>query len=593
MLKQALDKQSIVGGYPTQCKPRLIRSVSIGVVVALLLAACASPDDRTVSAADSSPAPARTAAQEAQLSALLQQAIQADRMGDFEGALPLYQQALELSDDPGVAERVTRIAAETGRWSVAADAANRWRSLAPSSVPAQQMMIVSLMRLGQTDAAIDELAKQVTQTEPTTMSWPMALGLLQVPSAEQNDPMASREDSMVWLNQLLAQAGHSSDSAFAHYQRSRLAWQQGDSDAAYSFARAANTAEPNYVNAMWAAGLAVQQEELEQAQALYAQARSMAESPNSAPAVQAALAEAEVLGQLGRLGQSVALLETLPDSLDTVYARALMELERDRVEAASEHWQTLVGMAEQTEAAQRDRAHWLVAILAEVIGQETDAIDWYGRVEGDNRDTARLRQAGLLALNGRLDEARQLLAALREDGDPQLTEQTYLVESQLLLEQDQPDAALDLLIEAVSNQPSSLDLLYGRAMAAVQNGQLDLAEQDLRVIIQRDSQNAIALNALGYTLADRTDRQGEALRLIERALVLEPDNPAIQDSMGWVLFRLGQSEQALPYLERAADGDFHPEIVSHLIEVLWSLGREQEVQAWLAKAEPAFYDDPV
>ena len=145
----------------------------------------------------------------------------------------------------------------------------------------------------------------------------------------------------------------------------------------------------------------------------------------------------------------------------------------------------------------------------------------------------------------------------------------------------------------MSEQPASTALLYGRAMAAVQVDQIDLAEQDLRAIIQRDNQNAIALNALGYTLSDRTDRQQEAYRLIERALALEPENPAILDSMGWVLFKLGQPEQALGYLQRAAEGDFHPEIVSHLIEVLWALGREEEARQWLERAEPEFFDDAV
>ena len=130
-------------------------------------------------------------------------------------------------------------------------------------------------------------------------------------------------------------------------------------------------------------------------------------------------------------------------------------------------------------------------------------------------------------------------------------------------------------------------------MTAVRTDRIDLAEQDLRTLIQRDPDNALALNALGYTLSDRTDRQREAYRLIERALALDPDNPAILDSMGWVLYKLERPEQALPYLERAVDGDFNPEIVAHLVDVLWTLERFEEARDWIERGESAFPDDAV
>jgi Flp pilus assembly protein TadD len=99
-------------------------------------------------------------------------------------------------------------------------------------------------------------------------------------------------------------------------------------------------------------------------------------------------------------------------------------------------------------------------------------------------------------------------------------------------------------------------------MAAVNEDQLALAEQDLRTIIQGDPENAVALNALGYTLSDTTDRQREALRLIETALALEPENPAILDSMGWVLYKLGRAEEGLPYL-RTDQGQLLSEMQLH------------------------------
>ena len=73
-------------------------------------------------------------------------------------------------------------------------------------------------------------------------------------------------------------------------------------------------------------------------------------------------------------------------------------------------------------------------------------------------------------------------------------------------------------------------------------------ERDLRRLLDEDPDHAEALNALGYTLADRNERLDEAFALVSRALKLRPDSPAVLDSMGWVLYRQGDLEQAAVYL---------------------------------------------
>lgn len=90
--------------------------------------------------------------------------------------------------------------------------------------------------------------------------------------------------------------------------------------------------------------------------------------------------------------------------------------------------------------------------------------------------------------------------------------------------------------------------------------------------------NAQALNALGYTLADRTDRYQEALGYIEQALALLPDDAAVLDSMGWVQFRLGDFTKALEFLRRAYQLNPDPEIAAHLSEVLWAAGQRDEAK---------------
>ena len=101
------------------------------------------------------------------------------------------------------------------------------------------------------------------------------------------------------------------------------------------------------------------------------------------------------------------------------------------------------------------------------------------------------------------------------------------------------------------------------------------------------------MNALGYTLADLTDRLEEAEQLIRAALDLQPEEASILDSMGWVAYRQGRHEEALAYLEQAWIRDNNPEIAAHLGEVLWVLGREEDAKsAWRLGLERG-PDDPV
>ena len=134
---------------------------------------------------------------------------------------------------------------------------------------------------------------------------------------------------------------------------------------------------------------------------------------------------------------------------------------------------------------------------------------------------------------------------------------------------------------ALAELPDNADLLYARALVAEKLNRIDTAEQDLRRILKKDPKNANALNALGYTLADRNIRLKEAREFIEKALKLAPDDPFILDSMGWVNYRMGSLNEGLEYLKRAYSQRPDPEIAAHLGEVLWVQGKKGEAeQLW-------------
>jgi tetratricopeptide (TPR) repeat protein len=167
---------------------------------------------------------------------------------------------------------------------------------------------------------------------------------------------------------------------------------------------------------------------------------------------------------------------------------------------------------------------------------------------------------------------------------PQLREQLYAIEAEKLVNAQHLGEAMQLLNRALEEFPESSSLLYTRSMLGEREGDLKMAEDDLLSIIAREPNNATALNALGYILANRTDRYVEAEELIARALSLNPDEPAILDSMGWVKYRLKDYQAALDYLERAYSAFPDPEVAAHLGEVLWALGESEQATDLLNRA---------
>jgi len=177
-----------------------------------------------------------------------------------------------------------------------------------------------------------------------------------------------------------------------------------------------------------------------------------------------------------------------------------------------------------------------------------------------------------------LDRQRQL--------HPDQAERLFALEAELLMAAQYNELAMALLDSALTTLPDSIALRYTRSLLGERQDDLVLMESDLRAIIDQDPDNATALNALGYTLANRTTRFEEAFELITRALELSPEEPAILDSMGWVRFRMGDYAIALHYLQRAYALFPDPEVAAHLGEVLWAMDRRQEaITVWREAAE--------
>lgn len=266
------------------------------------------------------------------------------------------------------------------------------------------------------------------------------------------------------------------------------------------------------------------------------------------------------------------LLRNQPKEPDVLFAVGILSLQLDDISAARSHFTRLFETGERG-----GDASFYLGQVEERAENRDAAIGWYEKVTGGNASDAQVRIAVLRAKGGDVRRAREMLQQLR-DQSPDDAVTLFLVEAEILDQVGRPDEALAVYDEAVQSFPGDPDLLYSRALFSVKLDRIDRAEADLRQILIGNPDHADALNALGYTLADRTDRYQEAARLIERAYQLKPEEPAVLDSMGWISYRLGDHEAAVDYLRRALAAMSDGEIAAHLGEVLWAMGRHDE--AW-------------
>jgi len=222
-----------------------------------------------------------------------------------------------------------------------------------------------------------------------------------------------------------------------------------------------------------------------------------------------------------------------------------------------------------------------LAEIAEETRRYDEAIARYREVtEGDRAWLAKLRIAAIMGKQGKVEAARQFLGTLESDDHDQEV-QLKQAEAQLLQDARDYQGAYAVLTAALSGDPDSTELLYDVAMVAEKLNRLDEVESRLKRVIELKPDNAQALNALGYTLVDRTQRAVEGLQLIEKAHALAPADPFILDSMGWAHFRLGHLDESEKFLRRALAERPDPEIAAHLGEVLWAKGeRDRAQEVW-------------
>jgi tetratricopeptide (TPR) repeat protein len=287
--------------------------------------------------------------------------------------------------------------------------------------------------------------------------------------------------------------------------------------------------------------------------------------------VEVGLTYARMLTEARKLDEALEQFSMLadadPKNAEINYYAGVLSLQLKKFDQAQHYLEAVLQQGSRVL-----EANFYLGQLAELKRDFETAITRYSIVRhGEFYFNAQVRIVAILSEQNRYDRALEQLHSIRTNSDKQKL-QLNLLEGDILREAGRFPDAKDFYTKLLDDEPDETSIRYARALVAEKLGELDLVESDLQAILLKEPQNAQVLNALGYTLADRTNRFDEALHYIQSAMELEPNDAAVVDSIGWVQYRMGNYKNAIMHLRRANELAKDPEIAAHLGEVLWVSG---------------------
>ena len=481
----------------------------------------------------------------------------AGQRGSYQVAAQAYLEMAKTTRDPRIARRATEVALY-GRYNdIAVEAAKLWVATEKDSGAARQTLAALFVNSNDLKSAKpllqqmlandgDTISQSLTQLYPLLAKHPDKNAILALVK-ELTQPYRERPEAHLAVAEA-ALAANKYDAALTETReamRIRPDWETGALFQAQLLNRESRAQALNYLKTFLDANPKAHEVRLGYARQLINDKKF----PEARVEFQRLLDDNP---QNGDIAVTLALLSVQMNDLDLaeIQLKRVLEMDYKDPDAVRFH----LGQVNEERKRYDEAAKWFLSVE-----------------EGEQYVLANARYALMLAKQGKLAEARAHLQNLAPQNEAQRV-QILQSEAQLMREAKDYKASFDILSKALDVQPDQPELLYDVALAAEKIDRLDIVEINLRRLIALKPDHAQAYNALGYTLADRTDRLAEARDYIEKALKLSPEDPFILDSMGWVEFRLGHVAQGLQYLERAFQQRPDPEIAAHLGEVLWAKG---------------------
>ncbi|MFQ5659222.1 MAG: tetratricopeptide repeat protein [Gammaproteobacteria bacterium] len=487
----------------------------------------------------------------------------AGQRGRLDISMENYLDLARMTRDPKIVERATRIAVYIRNIEAATEAARLWIKLDPWNPDAHRVLAVMALRQGDIDETLEHL-RYILEASHGDLSQKLMM-VVNLLGREKN-----KELVMTVMQQLLA--GHEDDPE-AMFAFASIAARMGEPDRALTLLERVLEMAPDNDNATMSYISILQKQGRINDALKWLEDELPKRDSND---FNLRMAYARLLTDTKRYDDARRQFEILavsaPNNEDVLYALGLLYLQSNRLDEAETYFKRLSELNNRS-----SNVKYYLGRIAEERKDYKQARIWYqGVQDGENYFDARLRIGLLNARNGDINSAREYLKTIKTNGPK---EETVLVqtEAEILIDKKRYVDAMAVFDEALEGK-YNVDLLYSRAMLAEKMGRIDILEQDLRSILAKEPDNDQALNALGYTLADRTDRYQEAYDLIRKALLLKPSDFYVLDSMGWVLYRLGRHDEAIEYLRKAMKLSQDPEIAAHLGEVLWAKGDEKTAQ---------------
>jgi len=488
----------------------------------------------------------------------------------------LVLDAARRTNDPALYQRAVEIAFQGRSGDAALQAARAWKQAFPQSREANRYVLQILLALNRVAESSEPLKAELALTDPKERG--ATLGAIPRLYARVSDKKLAAnvvEDALAEALQQPATAA----SAWTAVGRVRLA--AGDENGALDAAKRAQALDPRSESPALL-GLELMDPKLPQAEAVVRRYLEGKPLPELRMGYARALLDAQRYAEARQQLQMVT--SEKPELAEAWLALGTLQVQDNQLAPAEASLKRYVELAAaQRGAEERGRgmaqAYLVLSQIAEKRRDYAGATAWLDKIE-NSQDlvVAQSRRASILAAQGRLPEARQLIRSLPER-NPTDARMKLNAEVQLLRDQKQYRAAHDLLATEIAKDPRDYDLLYDQAMLAEKLDNLPEMERLLRQVIALKPDYHHAYNALGFSFAERGVRLSEARQLIQKSLEYAPGDPFISDSLGWVEFRMGNSAEALRILETAYKARPDAEIAAHLGEVLWSVGQRDRAQS--------------